>query len=680
MHDLEQFKATFFQECDELLGELERHVSDLSAVTEPAEILNAAFRAIHSIKGGAGMFGFSRLVAFAHIVESALDQARGARLQTNAEFVEAVLHASDILSDLAESARTGAPIADDYEVSSARQLTSLMQGSGAPFSSDVRAPISTALDHSADSATRTTYRIRYAPGPDIFRRGIEPLLMVRNLSELGALSTEADPSAIPEFMDLDPAVAYLRWTFNLETSKPRQAIHDVFEFNSEACRLEIDVVETSTDASVALSRNKEPAAAAKETWAALDTRGASSIRVELDRIERLVNLVGEISIAQSMVLQHLDQSIVDSNPHLFRAITQLLQLSRGLQDGVMAIRAQPIRSIFSRMPRIVRDAAHNADKKALLELSGEDTEIDKTIIEQISDPLMHVVRNAIDHGVESVAERRAAGKPDAGLIRLSAEQKGGRIVVEVSDDGRGIDRAAVRRRAVELNLIAEDEAQSDHDIDNLVFRPGLSTAKTVSSLSGRGVGMDVVHQNIQKLGGRVAIRSTPGVGTTTSIILPLTLAVLDSMLVRSGSESYLVPLANIVECIVTSHDDVSYVPGTGDFVAVRGRQIRVFSLAQRLGFQPSNRSERSQILLVEIEDGGIVGLIVDEICGHRQVVIKSIRDHFEHIAGLAGATILGDGCVAFILDVDEIAALASETPQRPTPNNDFEVKQGAIAA
>ncbi|MGQ0455831.1 MAG: chemotaxis protein CheA [Hyphomicrobium sp.] len=667
MHDLEQFKATFFQECDELLGQLERNLSGISDSADSTEYLNAAFRAIHSIKGGAGMFGFSRLVAFAHIVENILDQARSAKLDLTPAVLGDVLHACDILSDLAASARTEEALPDDYEASSARQLSMVLDNAAPSANANASESKRRAESVSPVADGSTTYRIRYEPAADIFRRGLEPLLIIRGLAALGPLKVEADLSRIPDFLDLDPAVAYVAWTFVLVTGERKQKIIDVFEFMSAGCRLEVDALETAATEAAQKSADAGPTVN-KEVWAVLEHRAATSIRVELDRVERLVNLVGEISIAQSMVLQHLDQSIVDSNPHLFRALSQLLQLSRGLQDGVMAIRAQPIRSIFSRMPRVVRDAAHNADKKAQLEISGEDTEIDKTIIEQISDPLMHIVRNAIDHGVESIAERRAAGKPDAGRIRLSAEQKGGRIVVEVSDDGRGIDRAAVRRRALDLHLIAEEEALAEHEIDNLVFRPGLSTAKTISELSGRGVGMDVVHKNIEKLGGRVSIRSTTGAGTTTSIILPLTLAVLDSMLVRSGSESYLVPLANIVECIVVKDDAVSHVPGVGDFVAVRGRQVRVFDLAKRLGASRTEQSDRLQIVLVEIEAQEAVGLIVEEICGHRQVVIKSIRDHFQHIAGVAGATILGDGNVAFILDVEEIAALTSDLKHRSFPD------------
>lgn len=652
MQDLSQFKSTYFQECAELLAQLERLLAEFQHEGDASEVINGAFRAVHSIKGGAAMFGFDRIVRFAHVVESALNEARVGRVVADPEFIAASLQAADVLADLAASAQSGNTLADGFENASLSRI--------AAFSDD--ANIQADLNGSKNFESRektaaraqqelSTFVIAYKPGPDIFKRGLEPLTFVSCLEDLGEVSALPDLGALPDFRSLDPATAYLEWRFELKTKHSKQSVLSVFEFITSSCRLEV-----SEQADIPPANFHEPQVqpAKNGPVVTFGERRISSIRVETDRVEKLVDLVGEISIAQSMVLQQLDPSLIDSNPLLYRAISQLLQHSRCMQDSVMAIRAQPIKTIFSRLPRVVRDAVQFSDKLVQLNLIGEDTEIDKTIIEQISDPLMHIVRNAIDHGIESPARRREAGKPEIASITLRAEQRGGRIVVEVNDDGAGIDRAAVFARAVAMGLVDGASKLTDHEIDNLVFRPGLSTAKSVSEISGRGVGMDVVVSNIQKLGGRVAIRSEPGRGATTTITLPLTLAVLDAMLVRAGGQLQLIPLANIAECVVSSTSDIGTIPSTGNVITLRDRHIGLVDLATILGFPPAALGDRLQVVVVDLDAAGTVGLIVDEICGHRQVVVKSVRDQLHEVNGLAGATILGDGQVAFILDLAEV--------------------------
>ena len=661
MQQIDQFKTTFFQECDELLVKLEEHLSGLVRFSGTQEELNAAFRAIHSIKGGAAMFGFTRLVCFAHVFESALDAMRSGRIPVSNDVIEKTLYATDVLTDLAAAARAGEALAEGYESAAREQLENTFLDAAA-----VRKP---AAPQSAAAQSKSafpkgankTYSIVFEPSSDMLRRGIEPLVIIRNLSALGKLDVKANISKLPPFADCDPAVLYLSWSFELVTAEPVETIRDVFQFVSGSGLL--DIVEQlnnspEVEAATAPVQSSEVDVRTDNPRPISDRR-ATSIRVDLERVERLVDLVGEITIAQAMVLQHLDQSMVDSNSFLFRALTQLLQHSRSLQDGVMAIRAQPIRSIFSRMPRVAREVAQETGRVVQLEMSGEETEIDKTIIEQLSDPLVHIVRNSIDHGIEPPEVRRAAGKSETGTVRLTAAQRGGRIVVEVIDDGRGIDRKAVLQRAIEKNIVSADAELTEDEINNLIFTPGLSTARKISDISGRGVGMDVVYQNIQKLGGRVTVRSQPGAGTTTTITLPLTLAVLDGMLVRSGEESYLIPLNNIIECLSVSRSDLRGVAGSGEMICTRGRQIPTINIAKQFGFAEPAQENLLQVVLAEMESGSIVGLIVDEICGHQQVVIKSIRQNFRDLPGIAGATILGDGNVALILDVTQLALLSS---------------------
>ncbi|MGH6908517.1 MAG: chemotaxis protein CheA, partial [Aestuariivirga sp.] len=399
---------------------------------------------------------------------------------------------------------------------------------------------------------------------------------------------------------------------------------------------------------------------------------SSTIRVDIDRIDRLVNLAGEIAISQALVAQLIDQSLFNANPRLFQELSQLLTHTQNLQDSVMAIRAQPIRTIFDRMPRLVRELAEQTGKKIVLRTAGENTEIDKTVIEQLSDPIMHMIRNAAGHAIEDSAERVAKGKPAEGIVHLSAEQRGSRIVIEVSDDGRGIDRERVRHKAIARNLISADAALDTEEIDNLIFLPGFSTADKVTSISGRGVGMDVVKRNIHKLGGRVSIRSEPGQGSTVVLTLPLTLAVLEGMIVRAAGESYVIPIASIVECRASWQRDVGEVPGSGEVLKVRGGYVGLVHLSRVFG-GAAPPSRQSVAIIAEIEGGSQIALVVDEIVGQQQVVIKSMTDNLDPVAGIAGATILGDGRVALILDATEISRLNVSRNKRAQSFHSLEI-------
>ncbi|MGF1476629.1 MAG: chemotaxis protein CheW [Geminicoccaceae bacterium] len=708
MDGFEEFKQTFFQECDELLSDLEGHLMALDQGERDVEVLHAAFRAIHSIKGGAGAFGFDRLVAFAHTFENVLDLMREGKVELTDELVALTVRGGDMLANLVGAARTGEELEAGVEEG---MLADLASAAGlereAPTTDDAAdmddidfTPIPVNLDEDEDvgskpQAASTSFRISFRPLSGMLRRANEPLLIVRELKQLGALDVSVDVSALPLLDELDPGEAYLTWVFELETSAGRDTVEEVFEFVEDDCELIIEDQSDDGEPDAAAELADEVAAASPEAdgngspaetgspaeeaplsaqaqpepakapangpadsgaTKAKSTVGAT-IRVDLDRVDRLVNKVGELVITQAVVAQQLDQDLAESRPGLAQGLEQLFQHTRNLQDSVMAIRAQPVRSVFSRMPRLVRDLSAQTGKKARLEMSGEATEIDKTVIEQLNDPLTHMIRNAVDHGLEPAEDREAAGKDPEGTIHLSAEQRGGRIVIRIEDDGRGINREKVFQKAVEKGLIAGDANLTDEEIDNLVFAPGFSTADQVSNLSGRGVGMDVVKQNIQSLGGRVSLRSEPGRGSSVVLALPLTLAVLDGMIVRAGGESYIIPLTNVIESLSPQEQETSLVAGSGEVLKIRGDYIKLIDLSRVFDITARADAAQRLVVIVEIEGGGHVGLVVDEIVGQQQVVIKSLEDNFDPLTGIAGATILGDGKVALILDVTAVSEI-----------------------
>ena len=645
---LERFRTMFLDECDEHARTLERTLAALQRGARNPDLIDDAFRAIHSIKGGAGMFGFDRIVPFAHIFETALDGIRTGKIAVTEELMTAALRATDCLSDLILAAGSNTNLAAGFENNMIGTLARL-----AGVTIEIPSLESAEPDSRENTASGAAERwsIRFSPHVGLLKRANEPLFIVRQLQELGSLQITADMSALPPFALLQPTDAYLGWTFELVTERGEAAIRDVFQFVEDDCDLSI-----TRQVTVGAGEVTAPPALLQQDLVMAEPM-ASTIRVDIDRIDRLVNLAGEIAISQALVAQLIDQSLFNANPRLFQELSQLLTHTQNLQDSVMAIRAQPIRTIFDRMPRLVRELSEQTNKKIVLRTAGENTEIDKTVIEQLSDPIMHMIRNAAGHAIEDTAERAAKGKPAEGIIRLSAEQRGSRIVIEVGDDGRGIDRDKVRNKAIAKNLIAADAVLSTEDIDNLIFLPGFSTAETITNIAGRGVGMDVVKRNIQKLGGRVSLRSEPGHGSTVVLTLPLTLAVLEGMIVRAANESYVIPISSIVECRASWQKDVGEVAGFGEVLKVRGSYVALIHLNRVFGGAAASCKQQSVAIIAEIEGGGHVALVVDEIVGQQQVVIKSITDNLDPIAGIAGATILGDGRVALILDASEISRL-----------------------
>jgi two-component system chemotaxis sensor kinase CheA len=638
MAAFDHLRTTYFEECAELLDAAYTHLAAIAEGRADDDTVNAVFRAFHSIKGGGGAFGFERLVGFAHELETVLDLLRDGRLAMAAPVAALLLRSTDTLSDLVAATRAGQDKPPGFEDELVEALRDLAVHPAAPLR---------AVEPAVAAAVVSRWRVRFVPHAGLFRSANEPLLIIRQLKRLGDVRVEADLSRLPHLAELDPEEAYLAWTLFVETAQPRGAIEAVFEFVGDDCDL------TITAATAAGPADHPAAAPANETPAALAP--SPSIRVDVEKVDRLVNLVGELVINQAMLAQLGSQLPPEMCAGLLNGLDTMSQHLREMQEGVMAIRAQPVKSVFSRMPRLVREVSAHLGKDVRLAVSGEGTEIDKTVIEQLADPLTHLLRNALDHGIETPEERLAAGKPRQGTIFLSAEHRGGRIVIEVADDGRGIPRPKVLAKARDRGLVAQDAVLSDEEIDHLIFLPGLSTSEALSDISGRGVGMDVVKRNIQALGGRIAVQSRDGTGSRFQLSLPLTLAILDGMAVAVGAESYIVPLTNIMESLRPKPDNIHPVTGHGDVLAIRGEYVPLVYLHQRFKVPDAVTDPcKGIVVIVESEGANRIGLVVDDLLGQQQVVVKSLEANYGPVEGVGGATVLGDGRVALILDVSRL--------------------------
>jgi two-component system chemotaxis sensor kinase CheA len=741
MSDLDDFKATYFDECSELLLELEEQFAAIEEGDRSSDRLNAVFRAIHSIKGGGGAFGFQGLVGFAHAYETLLDHVRDGRVELSEPVAALCIRANDIVADFVAAAKDGTELEAGYGAEEKHQFDALTSGdpdmAGEPMEEfdidfvpvmvtiagaedeDAAAeePLSLAVLDDAFEAPPLApeaghWTIRFTPHSELYARANDPLLLLRELGTLGDMQVRAVLDEIPALADFEPFGVYCSWEISLSSETVTEAaIAEVFEFVEGNCDLTITrgaapVAEEALDAEIEampsfvelmadevvsegaapedapvaellsfadLAESMKPAlkaapplmppplkpAAAEEFDGENDRRsgaedrrnGVQSIRVDLDKIDRVVNMVGELVITQSMLTQQMDETLRARYQELVRGLEVLAQTTRGLQDSVMSIRAQPVKTVFSRMPRLVRELASKTGKKIRLETIGENTEIDKTIIEQLSDPLTHMIRNSADHGIENPDKRMAAGKAEGGVIRLSAEQAGGNILIAVEDDGGGINRERVLQVARDRGVVGPEQTLSDEQIDQLIFAPGFSTASEVSDISGRGVGMDVVLSNIKKIGGSVHVKSWTGKGTRMTLRLPLTLAVLDVMLVKVAGSPYVIPLSSIVETIQCARANFSRMPTGGQVLQVRGEYVQVVDLASRFAMTTDVARDNRFVVLCEAEGGVKVAVIVDDIIGQQQVVIKSLEENFQSIEGIAGGTILGDGNVALIVDV-----------------------------
>lgn len=674
---LAQFRQTYFEECAELLDALQSSLDGLSNGAGDDETLHAIFRAVHSIKGGAGAFGFTALVTFSHLFENVLDALRDRTLAATQDVIHLLMRASDALADIVAATREDAPLPDGFAADIMASLQAALDGQSATHGPDAVAD-KVALTAKADSTAGAPlcYRITFAPRTELLERGNEPLLLCRQLKRLGALNVEPDTSQLPRLDVMDPETAYLRWAFTLRTNAPEASIREVFEFVEDDCDLTIQCVAPAMMPVPTAEHAADPAPAAVADAGSKAAEAASqhgapsqSIRVDVDKLDRLVNLVGEMVITQAMLTEESLLLPTDRFPGLLKGIEALAQSARELQDSVMAIRAQPVRSVFARMPRVVRDLASSLGKEARIVMTGETTEIDKTVIEQLNDPLTHMIRNALDHGIEMPDVRQAAGKPREGTIHLAAAQRSGRIIIAVSDDGQGIDRAKVLAKAQARGLVAAGVTPGDDEIDNLIFLPAFSTADKVSNISGRGVGMDVVKRNVHSLGGRIQVESRFGTGSRFTMSLPLTLAVLDGMIVSVGRQTYIIPLTAIIESLRPKPADIHRVVGRGDVLALRGQYVPLVYLHRCFAITDAIPNPCHGIVtIVQSEGTGRVGVVVDQLLGQQQVVVKSLEANYESVDGISGATILGNGRVALILDVARLhEPTAPIQPQHQAP-------------
>jgi two-component system, chemotaxis family, sensor kinase CheA len=678
-------RDTFFEECEDLLAALAEGLAAMQTGSLDSETVNAVFRAVHSIKGGAGAFGLDDLVGFAHGFETVLDAVRSARLDADADVLHVLQRSADHLTDLVELARDGGNGDADITARFLEQLQECMgEGESLAFPADDAfefAPIvldfaDAPLDESIGAVSGDTdgLTIRFRPHAALYANGHEPGLLIAALSELGPLDVRLDLSGLPPWGSSDPDHPHLAWVIRTPKDVSRAAISTVFEFVEGLCDLDFESANTPENSVVRLpevqvqapepeptvpAQAKKPAASApsSEVKVASDQAGPqATLRVGLERVDRLINAVGELIINQAMVAQCIEDSVLATDGEVSAHIEDYRLLARDLQEAVMAIRAQPVKPLFQRMSRIVREAAEATGKQVQLVTHGESAEVDKTLIERLADPLTHMIRNAVDHGLESPETRIMAGKDATGTIRLSAAHRSGSVILTIRDDGAGLNRPRILDIARKKGLVPLDSELSDAEIDALLFMPGFSTASTVSNLSGRGVGLDVVRNAVMALGGRIAISSVPGKGTEFTLSLPLTLAVMDGMVITVADQTLVIPTTSVLETIRPSAQDLHQI-GTGEvLLLVRGMFIPTVHVGQSLGFGAYADQKPPLMVLVETENQSQCALMVDAVHEQRQVVIKALDTNYGSVPGVSAATVLGDGRIALILDVDAIAA------------------------
>jgi two-component system chemotaxis sensor kinase CheA len=675
--DLAQFHQTFFEESFEGLEAMEGGLLNLNAGAPDLDVINTIFRAAHSIKGGSATFGFSEVANFTHILETLLDEMRASKREVTDEAVELLLQSVDCLRAMLAATQAGKPIEPDEVQALHARLEELLRAKQAASAPDKP----TAVHQQAASSVTSGWDILFRPHTDMLRTGNDPVRMFRELANLGDLSVVADTSGLPAFSALDPEASYLGWRLQLKGDAAHAQVAEIFDWVSEDCDLEIKPLAAANDDNpVTHAAGKSPAAISTVTantapLAALpqsadhrdggsDRRAAAagegtSIRVAIDKVDALVNMVGELVITQSMLSQLGNAEDFDVNQiHKLRdGLVQLERNTRELQESVMRIRMLPMSFAFNRFPRLVHDLSQKLNKKIELKMSGEHTELDKTVLEKIGDPLVHLVRNSLDHGIETPDIRRAAGKPETGTILLNAYHKGGNIMIEISDDGAGLNKDKILKKARERGLVRDDEVLTDEKVYELIFLPGFSTAEVVSDVSGRGVGMDVVRRNILSLGGRIEIESRLGMGTTMRIRLPLTLAILDGMSIAVSDQIFIIPLTFIAESLQPGPQDIRGISGQGRVVQVRGEYLPLIALHELFGIETQITEPEHGILVLVEAEGSKMALFVDALVGQNQVVLKSLEANYKKIPGIAGATIMGDGRVALILDIASLVRM-----------------------
>jgi two-component system chemotaxis sensor kinase CheA len=661
----DQFKQSFREEAREILVDLESALLELNENRTDAELVGRVFRGLHTIKGSGAMFGFESLAAFTHNLETAFDEVRNGRLQIGSELIDLTLAALDQIRAMLEEGSkedcsNDVPAADPAACAQILDAVRRLAGMAAAApETAARAPVPPPL-LSPEGPVRE-WSIHFAPGPGLMLCGANPLLLIRELRQLGELTVRASMAELPPLVELDPERCYVTWEMALKSAAGRDAIRDVFIFVEDSCQLTIELASPSSecadsaaisDADLTARALAEPRSTAggRRTYDSAGT--ASSLRVPAAKLDQFVDLVGELVTVQarlSEVAGRLD------HPEVGEVAEEIERLTSALRESSMSVRMMPIRGTFEKFRRLVHDLARDLGKDVELSIEGADTELDKTVIDQLGDPLMHLIRNSMDHGIETPAERAARGKRPTANILLSARHAGANVLVAVSDDGRGIDREAVRERAIERGLVAADAPLTDPEIFALLFQPGFSTAKQVTDVSGRGVGMDVVRQKVDGLRGTIEVASKPGEGSSVTLRLPLTMAIIDGLLVGVGEACFVLPLATTLECIELTRDDIAQANGKR-LARVRGEIVPYIRLREQFSIA-GEPPEIEQVMLVETGEGRF-GLAVDRVLGNCQTVIKSLGRFYRHVQTVSGATILGDGTVALILDPERLVQSA----------------------
>ncbi|MCG9579956.1 chemotaxis protein CheA [Vibrio tubiashii] len=687
--DMEQLRKMFYEECRENLEVLEDVLLNLDPTQVEEESINTIFRAAHSIKGGAGTFNLLDISEFTHNVEAYLDLVRNNERSLSAETIDLLLKSGDCIHSMLEGHELGNEVNVALKEEVGLKLAELL-GEAPTDTADVQPEQN---QEASSSNSNQPWSITFSPHPEMFFSGNDPLRILRELKDLDeSCQIIADTTKLPEIDDIEAELCFLSWTAELDSGVEEAQIQEVFEWVEDECDLTIekapvpqaeepsaDIVENAAEQTQAESvespasevanteKSKEPN---KSTKVAKSDSNVSSIRVDIDKVDSLINLVGELVITQSMLTEIGNDFTIEKLEKLKTGLDQLLQNSKDLQENVLNIRMLPMSFAFSRFPRLVRDLSSRLDKQVDLQIKGEQTELDKTVLERIVDPLVHLVRNGIDHGIEQPQQRLEAGKSEMGTIGLNAYHQGGSIVIEIKDDGAGLNCDKLWNKALEKGVLAAEsrrEEYSDKQIMNLIFAPGFSTAEEVSDISGRGVGMDVVRRNIEELGGHIEVESALGEGSCFTISLPLTLAILDGQLVRVGGEVYVIPLLTIVESIQIDPNCIKLASGGIELYRLREENIPILRLQDELEMGKSEGLDQRILCFVEAA-GNRVGLLLDELLDQQQVVIKSLESNYSKVAGISGATILGDGSVSLILDIQGLITnflkKASETTHK----------------
>ena len=712
--DLSQFRQTYLVESAEHIASMETGLLQLRSAPADVELLNSIFRSAHTIKGGAGSFAMTSLIRFTHSLENLLDRLRSSQMQATGEVIDLLLRSVDVLRELVEAdADAAMPVAAlelERRIEAIQPADSAREESGSENAPELV----------QDDREIKLYIVEFRPDRELFESGTNPIVLLRNLAALGTVSCcHPHTEELPALADLDPEKCYLSWTVELASACTETELREVFEFVEHLAEIRISCSNAPSPSDQSPAQDSpvapilaeppaltlEPLAQNRRTGPFADRRGtgatdprgpgaadrrqkpaaggeSNSIRVAIDKVDRLIDLVGELVIAHVMTAQMVEDFEPSCLPKLREAVASMERNTRELHERVMGIRMLPVGTLFQRYSRTVYDIAQATGKQIRLETSGEETEIDKSMLELLGDPLTHLVRNSADHGIEAPEVRLAAGKPEEGVIYLKAFHRSGRIVIEISDDGAGIDLDRVRNKAIERGLIASDSQFHDEQLRMLIFEPGFSTREEVSDLSGRGVGMDVVKRNVQQLNGTVSLVSEKGRGSTVTIELPLTLAILEGLLVRVGDRTLVLPLLSVIETVPLRNEQIVRVAERGEVVVIREESVPLLRLSRFLGLPQETAGatgvENGNRRLAVIVEAGRrkVGLVVDELLGQQQVVVKSLERHLHKVDGLMGATILGDGRVAPIVDVTGLGAMDLFSLQVPVKGSQQVVLPG----